>query len=80
MSDKTAIPSRLKFKKKVCRFCSGSLKEAGYRDYEALKRFTSDRGKILPRRITGCCAKHQRKVSKAIKQARNLALLPYVAE
>jgi len=62
----------------VCKFC---IKKAtiDWKDGGALKRFTSERGKIMPRRITGTCAKHQRELATAIKRARTLALLPYVA-
>jgi small subunit ribosomal protein S18 len=65
------------YRRKVCKFCT---KKAAitYRDADALRRFITDRGKILPRRITGTCPKHQRALSKAIKQARVLALLPFV--
>jgi small subunit ribosomal protein S18 len=65
------------FKRKVCKFC---IKKAtiDYKDAGGLKRFTSDRSKIMPRRITGTCAKHQRELATAIKRARSLALLPYV--
>jgi small subunit ribosomal protein S18 len=65
------------FKKKVCRFCTQKVK-ADYKVPEALRRFTTDRGKILPRRITGTCAKHQRALTVEIKKARCLALLPFV--
>jgi len=66
------------FKRKVCKFC---IKKANidWKDGGALKRFTSERGKIMPRRITGTCAKHQRELATAIKRARSLALLPYVS-
>ena len=67
------------FKKKVCRFCSQKLK-IDYKDADTLRRFITERGKILPRRITGTCAKHQRSLATAIKQARTIALLPFVAE
>jgi len=65
------------FKRKVCKFC---IKKAtiDWKDAGGLKRFTSERGKIMPRRITGTCAKHQRELARAIKRARSLALLPYV--
>jgi small subunit ribosomal protein S18 len=65
------------FKRKVCKFC---IKKAtiDYKDAGGLRRFTSERGKIMPRRITGTCAKHQRELATAIKRARTLALLPYV--
>jgi small subunit ribosomal protein S18 len=66
-------------KKKVCRFCTQKLK-IDYKDADTLRRFITDRGKILPRRITGTCAKHQRAVAEAIKRARIIALLPFVAE
>jgi small subunit ribosomal protein S18 len=67
------------FKKKVCKFCAQKLK-IDYKDADTLRRFITERGKILPRRITGTCAKHQRALALAIKQARSIALLPYVAE
>jgi len=67
------------FKKKVCKFCVQKLK-IDYKDADTLRRFITERGKILPRRITGTCAKHQRALAAAIKQARIIALLPYVAE
>ncbi|HVP19906.1 MAG TPA: 30S ribosomal protein S18 [Spirochaetia bacterium] len=67
------------FKRKVCKFC---IKKAtiDWKDAGGLKRFTSERGKIMPRRITGTCAKHQRELARAIKRARSLALLPYVSK
>ena len=68
-------------RKKVCAFCSD--KEHDYIDYKdvaKLKRYMSERGKILPRRITGNCAKHQRKLTTAIKKARQVALIPYVSD
>jgi small subunit ribosomal protein S18 len=67
------------FRKKVCRFCANKAK-IDYKDSDGLKRFTTERGKILPRRITGTCAKHQRELALAIKRARAICLLPYVAE
>lgn len=76
-----AVPGRggakVFFKKKICKFCAQKLK-ADYKVPEALRRFTTDRGKILPRRITGTCAKHQRALTVEIKKARCLALLPFV--
>ena len=68
------VPSR-----KVCSFCVDKVETIGYKDPEKLRRYISDRGKILPRRRTGTCAKHQRILAVAIKRARHLALLPYVA-
>jgi len=66
-------------RKKVCIFC-GKDGEIDYKDVVRLKKFISERGKILPRRVTGTCAKHQRALTVAIKRARHLALLPYVVE
>ena len=62
-------------KKKVCYMCTG--KDINYKDVEILKRYVNERGKILPRRVTGACAEHQRYISKQIKRARAIALLPY---
>ena len=67
------------FKKKVCVFC-GKDNVIDYKDTAKLKKYVSERGKILPRRITGTCAKHQRALTVAIKIARHVALMPYVAE
>ncbi len=64
------------FRKKVCRFCTQNL-QVDYKEPDSLRRFVTERGKILPRRITGTCAKHQRMVSKEIKRARVLAYLPF---
>ena len=65
------------FRRKVCKFCTQNL-VADYKNPDALRRFVTDRGKILPRRITGTCAKHQRSLSNEIKRARVLAYLPFV--
>lgn len=65
---------------KRCPFAAAGFKEIDYKDVETLKRFITERGKILPRRITGVSARFQRKLSLAIKRARAIALLPYVAE
>ena len=67
------------FRKKVCRFCANKAK-IDYKEADSLRRYMTERGKILPRRITGTCAKHQREVAKAIKRARAICLLPYVAD
>lgn len=67
------------FKKKVCKFCTQKLK-IDYKESDTLRRFTTERGKILPRRITGTCARHQRELAAAIKRARVIALLPYVVQ
>jgi len=66
-------------RRKVCPFCRDKVKEINYKDPVQLRPFISDRGKIQPRRKTGTCAKHQRLLAVAIKRARHLALLPYVA-
>ena len=67
-------------RKKVCVFCGEKNGEIDYKDVNKLKRYVSERGKILPRRITGNCAKHQRALTVAIKRARHLALMPYTCE
>ena len=67
------------FRKKVCRFCANKAK-IDYKDADGLRRFTTERGKILPRRITGTCAKHQRELAREIKRARSICLLPFVAD
>ena len=64
-------------RKKVCKFCQKKIDKIDYKDVDLLKKYMSDKGKILPARATGACAKHQRKVTQAIKRARNIALLPY---
>lgn len=65
-------------RKKVCIFCADKIENIDYKDVQRLRKFISERGKILPRRISGACAKHQREVNTAIKRARQVALLPYV--
>jgi small subunit ribosomal protein S18 len=67
-------------KKKFCRFCQRNIKAIDYKSVEILKKYIPDRGKISPRRITGTCAFHQRKLSLAVKRARLMALLPYVED
>ena len=62
-------------KKKVCYLCTG--KDVDYKDVEALKKYVNERGKILPRRVTGCCAKHQRHVAEQVKRARFMGFVPY---
>ena len=64
-------------RKKVCRFCAEKIKMVDFKDQNTLKYFVTERGKIIPRRISGNCAKHQRQVALAIKRARNVALIPY---
>ena len=67
-------------RKKVCAFCVEKVEKIDYKDTEKLRRYTSDRAKILPRRVTGTCAYHQRELTTAIKRARQIALLPYTAD
>ena len=67
-------------KRKFCRFCEKNVREIDYKDIDILRRYVPERGKITPRRVTGTCAFHQRKLSIAIKRARLLALLPYVED
>ena len=67
-------------KRKVCSFCVDKIEHIDYKDAPRLRRYLSERGKILPRRITGTCAKHQRQLTVAIKRARHIALLPFVNE
>ena len=69
-----------KAKKKVCQFCADKVEHIDYKDVAKLRRFVSERAKILPRRITGTCAKHQRQLTTAIKRARHIALIPYSAD
>jgi small subunit ribosomal protein S18 len=68
------------FRKKPCRFCMDKVESIDYLDYSKFQRLITERGKIMPSRITGNCAKHQRQLAKAIKKARVMALLPFVAE
>ncbi len=67
-------------RKKVCQFCADKTETIDYKDVDKLKKYVTERGKILPKRITGTCAIHQREVTKAIKRARIVALLPYTAD
>ena len=77
MATDRARPRR---RKKVCAFCVDKVEHIDFKDTAKLKRYTSERGKILPRRTTGTCAAHQRQLTVAIKRARHIALLPYVAD
>ena len=67
-------------RKKVCSFCVDKVEHIDFKDTAKLRRYLSERSKILPRRTTGTCAAHQRQLTVAIKRARHIALLPYVAE
>ncbi len=67
-------------RRKVCSFCVDKVEDIDYKDIAKLRRYVTERGKILPRRISGNCAKHQRQLTTAIKRARNVALLPFTCE
>ena len=73
-------PRGRKPRRKVCTFCVEKIQHIDYKDTLRLRRFTNERGKILPRRMSGTCAKHQRQLSVAIKRARTIALMPYTAD
>ena len=78
--DKEQKAFRPKRKKKVCAFCAEKVEMIDYKDAAKLRKFVSERSKILPRRITGTCAKHQRELTTAIKRARQIAILPYISD
>ena len=80
--DEKVAPKKFKkqSRRKVCNFCVDHSKAIDYKDVNKLRRFVTEKGKILPRRQTGVCAKHQRELTTAIKRARFMALLPYVGE
>lgn len=65
-------------RRRVCRFCADQKLAVDYKDQATLKYFVTERGKIIPRRISGCCSKHQRQIARAVKQARGIALIPYL--
>jgi small subunit ribosomal protein S18 len=69
-----------KAKKKVCSFCMDKAETIDYKDINKLRKYVTERGKILPRRISGNCAKHQRQLTEAVKRSRNIALLPFTTE
>ena len=73
-------PNNSMRRKKVCQFCAEKTKTIDYKDTDTLKKYITERGKILPRRVTGTCSAHQKTVTTAIKRARIVALLPYIAE
>ncbi|SKC88314.1 30S ribosomal protein S18 [Maledivibacter halophilus] len=68
---------RRRKRKKICSFCANKVKQIDYKDTKFLQKYVTDRGKILPRRITGNCANHQRQLTRAVKRARIMALLPF---
>lgn len=78
--DKGGMRGQRRMKKKLCSFCLDKVEHIDYKEIGRLKKHTSERGKILPRRISGTCAKHQRQLAVAIKRARHLAMMPYTAD
>ena len=84
MAERTERPERpmrgRKGHRKVCQFCVDKIDYIDYKDVARLRRYMSERAKILPRRVTGTCARHQRQLTVAIKRARHLALLPYISD
>ena len=82
MAERTERPARdsRRPRRKVCTFCVDKIEAIDYKDIARLRRCMSERAKILPRRVTGTCARHQRQLTVAIKRARTVALLPYVAD
>ncbi|TXJ43184.1 30S ribosomal protein S18 [Brachyspira pilosicoli] len=75
--NKDASSRKKFFKKKICYFCKNNIDVLDYKDIKLLKKYVKESGKIIPKRLNGTCSKHQRLVTKAIKRARNIALLPY---
>ncbi len=73
-------PFRPKKRKKVCAFCADKIEHIDYKDTLRIRKCLSERSKILPRRVTGTCAKHQRQLTTAVKRARHVALIPYVSD
>jgi small subunit ribosomal protein S18 len=80
--DKAIVTQRKQYfrRKKVCRFCVDKIDDINYKDVKLLMAFISERGKIVPRRISGVCTPHQRRLSEAVKQARNIALVPFACQ
>lgn len=78
--EKMDRPNRRKARKKVCHFCVDRVETIDYKDVARLRKFISERAKILPRRVTGTCAGHQRELTVAIKRSRFIALLPFVSD
>jgi small subunit ribosomal protein S18 len=80
--DKAIVTQRKQYfrRKKVCRFCVDKIDDINYKDVKLLMAFISERGRIVPRRISGVCTPHQRRLSEAVKQARNIALVPFACQ
>lgn len=79
-NDRSNDRPRRKGRRKVCAFCADKVDHIDYKDVPKLRRYLSERGKIVPRRVTGTCAHHQRQLTVAIKEARHVALLPFVTD
>lgn len=84
MAERTERPERprggRKGRRKVCRFCTDRIETIDYKDVARLRNYVSERAKILPRRVTGTCARHQRELTVAIKRARQIALMPFISD
>lgn len=80
MEDRKMRPRPRRSRRKVCQFCVDKVEHIDYKDVPRLRKFTTERGKIMPRRMSGVCAKHQRELAVAIKRARQVALMPYVSD
>ena len=80
MEDRKMRPRMKRGRRKVCKFCADKPGSIDYKDIRTLEKFVTERGKIMPRRMSGMCAKHQRDLAIAIKRARTVALLPYVSD
>lgn len=80
MEERKMRPRPKRGRRKVCKFCADKVANIDYKDIRTLEKFVTERGKIMPRRMSGVCAKHQRELAIAIKRARIVALLPYVAD
>ncbi len=78
--ERSERPGARKGRRKVCQFCVDRVEFIDYKDISRLRRFMSERAKILPRRVTGTCARHQRDLTTAIKRARQIALLPFISD
>lgn len=79
-TERSERPRDRRSRRKVCAFCVDKIGEIDYKDIPRLRRYLSERAKIVPRRVTGTCAQHQRQLTTAVKRARHLALLPYVSD
>ena len=78
VNERGSYRRKIYHRRKICRFCADNSLEINYKDSKNLRYFITERGKIIPRRISGTCARHQRQLTRAIKRARTIALLPYV--